>query len=92
MIPEYPEKCLFCKSRKLEFKPPKEDKKEVHVIIGIYSGIIEDCEVFTKDKDATKYEKKLCKKYEIPFNQKKREQYYNSDGKHEIKHLITEVH
>jgi len=89
---DYPDECLFCKSKKLVFNlPEKEEKKQVHVIIGVYSGIVEDCGVFVSDKEATEYEKEICEKYEIPFNNKKRENYYESNGEHEIKHLKTEV-
>ena len=67
------------------------ERKKVYVIAGVYSGVLQDIKVFDDDKKATKYEKELCKEYEIPFNQKKREQYYDSNGEHEIKHFITEV-
>ena len=68
-----------------------EDKNQVHVIIGVYSGVINDVEVFYNDKEAAEYEKTLCKKYELPFNQEERNQYYDSDGEHEVKHFITRV-
>ena len=88
---KYPEICPFCKSRNLIFELP-EDKKEVHVIIGIWGGCLDEVEVFTTDKDPTECEKKLCEKYDIPFDQKERGEYYDSDGEHEVKHMITEVH
>jgi len=70
---------------------PKEDKNQVHVIIGVYSGVINDVEVFYNDKEAADYEKTLCKKYGLPFNQEERNQYYDSDVEHEVKHFITRV-
>ena len=69
----------------------KEDKNQVYVIIGVYSGVINDVEVFYNDTKAADYEKTLCKKYKIPFNQEERNQYYDSDVEHEVKHFITRV-
>jgi hypothetical protein len=98
MLPEdSPKKCIcgFTDLKQLSKKDYdailKGDKKEVHIVIGVYSGVIEDVEVFKFDKAATEYEKSLCQQYDIPFDKKKREQYYESNGEHEIKHIVTEV-
>ena len=70
----------------------EEKKTELHVIVGVYSGVVNDVEVFTDEEDADRYESQLCKKYEIPYDVKEREEYYDSDGEHEINHFITEMH
>jgi len=70
----------------------EEKKTELHVIVGVYSGVVNDVEVFTNEDDADDYEKQLCKKYEIPYDAKEREEYYDSNGEHEIKHFNTELH
>ncbi|GAI30238.1 unnamed protein product [marine sediment metagenome] len=76
----------------LEYGANEEKKTELHVIVGVYSGVVNDVEVFTDEEDADKYESQLCKKYEIPYDAKEREEYYDSDGEHEIKHFITKLH
>ncbi len=70
----------------------EEKKTEMHVIVGIYSGVVNDVEVFTNEEDADKYERQLCKKYKIPYDAKEREEYYDSSGEHEIKHFIKKLH
>lgn len=72
-------------------KDVKEGRTQVHVIVGVYSGVVQDVEVFIDDEKANEYEKELCKEYGVPFNQEGRAQYYSSDGEHEIKHFITTV-
>ena len=93
-----PKKCL-CGSIDLKQITKKEldqilkieDKNQVHVIIGVYSGVINDVEIFYNNKEAIDYEKTLCKKYRVPFNQKERQNYYDSGGEHDVKHFITGV-
>jgi len=97
MHSEQPKKCpcvstdLKQLSKKELDRILKEDKNQVHVIIGVFSGVINDVEVFYNDIEAADYEKTLCKKYGLPFNQEERNQYYDSDVEHEVKHFITRV-
>jgi len=57
-------------------------KGELHVIIGLYGGCLED-------EKATDYEKTLCQDYDVPFDKEEREQYYDSNGEHEVHHWVV---
>lgn len=73
-------------------KDIKEDiKNNLHIVIGIYGGVLQDTEIFIEDDKATEYEKKLCNEYEVPFDKEERQNYYDSDGEHAIHHLIVKL-
>lgn len=42
----------------------------VYVVVGVYGGVIEDVEVFSKEKDADKFKKEIDESYaEKPENE-----------------------
>jgi len=68
----------------------KEDVKgEFHVIIGLHGGCLEDVKIFFEDEKATECEKKLCQDYGVPLDKEEREQYYDSNGEHEVHHWVV---
>ena len=86
LYPEQPKRCL-CGSTDLIVI----DNREVHVVIGIYGGVLQDTELFIEDDKATEREKKLCEEYEVPFDKEERQNYYDSNGEHTIHHLIVKL-
>jgi len=66
-------------------------KNNLHVIIGLCGGVLQDAEVFIEDDKATEYEKELCEEYDVPFDKEERQNYYDSDGEHAVHHLITKL-
>ena len=55
-----------------------EDAK-LHVVIGVCGGLVQDVRVFSNENLAAEYEKWLCEQYEIPFDKKAREKYYDEN-------------
>jgi len=69
---------------------------EVHIIVGMYQGIIDDVKAFDTPELANMYEHELCKRYDVPYDSKARENYRmsgisNSDVLHYIVELNKEV-
>lgn len=60
---------------------------KVHVVIGLYGGVLDEVKVFTSDEKATQFERELCEKYGIPFDPKEREE-YQEYGEHEVHHWV----
>ena len=52
---------------------------QVHLVIHICKGILEDVRAFLSDEDANKYEEELCKQNKIPYNPDEREKYYEEN-------------
>jgi len=50
--------------------------RQIFVVLGFYEGIIDEIKAFETQEEADSYEKELCKRYEIPFDQKERKKYY----------------
>jgi len=66
---------------------------KVHVIIGIWEGVLDNVEVLSTDEKAAEREKALCKSYEQPYDQEERKKFYEERGevKGDIHHWIMEV-
>ena len=52
---------------------------QVHLVIHISAGILEDVRAFLTDEAANRYEEQLCKENEIPYEQTEREKYYDEN-------------
>jgi endogenous inhibitor of DNA gyrase (YacG/DUF329 family) len=52
---------------------------EVHVIVGVWGGVVNDVRPFSSKDFAEEYERWLCESYEIPFDEKARSE-QESDG------------
>lgn len=64
---------------------------QVHVVVGLQSGCLDETEVFKTAKAANEFERKICKDYGIPYGPKSRQEYYDNMGTHQVSHLIVEV-
>jgi len=65
---------------------------KVYVVVGMMGGVIEDIEAFLNPRIADEYEKKLCKEYKIPYDEKEREKYYEEfEVENEVFHYELEV-
>jgi len=52
---------------------------QVHLVIHIFRGVLEDVRAFLDDDAANKYEKELCNDEGIPFDPVNRERYYEEN-------------
>lgn len=63
-------------------------KEKVHIILGLMGGLPEDITVWHNEKDATSYEKKLCEKYEVPFERQAR---HDTPSDNQVVHYVREA-
>ena len=61
---------------------------EVHVVVGIWQGVIDSIEAFSTVEKANENERALCKSYDVPYDAEERKEY---DAKGEVYHYILTV-
>ncbi len=66
---------------------------KVHVIIGIWEGVLDTVEVLSTEAFADAREEALCVRYELPYNQEARKEFIEAHGevKGDIHHCVVEV-
>lgn len=79
--------------RYIQAKMESDEKMRVHVIIGIWQGVLDNVEVCSTDEKAAEREKRLCESYEQPYDQEERKKFIEDRGevKGDIHHCIVEV-
>lgn len=68
----------------MEHEPGK-----LHVVFALYQGVVQDIRLAQEEQKANEIERELCEEYEVPYNEKAREKYYDeTEAENEVHHLV----
>ncbi|KXB09312.1 hypothetical protein AKJ35_01025 [candidate division MSBL1 archaeon SCGC-AAA833F18] len=61
-----------------------------HVIVGVWQGIVDEVRLTKDEEKAKEIEQKICKEFEVSFEEKEREEYYEKNAEpNEVYHFTV---
>lgn len=66
-------------SPKKQSNPQPSQGLNIYVITHVFQGILQDVRAFVNEKEADKYEEKLCKDNKVPYDPQERHMFETDD-------------